>query len=176
VSQPPPLVVVEGEPAATADAVAAVRADLRRAGWQVVDAAWTGDPDPARPGSGVVRLGVVTDAATASHAMLAALSGEGLLLTASADRATVDLLCEDLRRLGPVRHVVADADPPPPRLTDEQRALLRLLLDGETLGAAAARQHLSRRTADRRIAEIRRHYGVTSTAAALAAARDRDLT
>jgi DNA-binding NarL/FixJ family response regulator len=169
-SGPLPLVVVEG---AAAAAVATLRAELERAGWRVVDASWAGEPEPAvRSGAGVVRLGVVTDAAAASHAVLAALAGDGLLLVATADREVVDRLCEDLRRFGAVRHVVAGAEPPP-GLADEQRALLRLLLAGETLGAAAVRLHLSRRTADRRMAEVRRHYGVTSTAAALAAARAR---
>jgi DNA-binding CsgD family transcriptional regulator len=177
-----PLIVVEAP-----GAVAALRAEVERAGCRVVEAVWVGAADPSGPvapgprprdgaagsnGPPVVRLGEVSDGASAAHAVLAALAGDGVLVVATAGREVVDRLCDDLRRLGPVRHVVAGTDPPAV-LTDDQRALLRLLLAGDTLGTAAARLHLSRRTADRRIADIRRHYGVTSTAGALAAARDR---
>jgi DNA-binding CsgD family transcriptional regulator len=171
-----PVVVVEGTDAD----LAAVRAELERAGWRTVDAGWTGPPRPApdQPtgppagrGSGVVRVGVVAGAGDAGHAVLAVLAGDGLLVAACAERDVVDRLCEDLRRLGPVRHVLAG--PAEPRLSTEQRALLRLLLDGATLGSAARQLNLSRRTADRRLAAIRGHYGVGSTAEALLAAHRR---
>jgi DNA-binding CsgD family transcriptional regulator len=54
-------------------------------------------------------------------------------------------------------------------LTAEERDLLALLADGQTLGAAARSLHLSRRTADRRLAGARAKLGVASTAEAVVA-------
>ncbi|HKC27720.1 MAG TPA: helix-turn-helix domain-containing protein, partial [Jatrophihabitans sp.] len=49
----------------------------------------------------------------------------------------------------------------------EHCALLARLLAGDTLGEAARALHISRRTADRRLAAARRALGVDSTPAAL---------
>jgi DNA-binding CsgD family transcriptional regulator len=57
------------------------------------------------------------------------------------------------------------ADPP---LGPEQRRLVGLLASGATVEEAARKLHLSRRTAQRRLAEIRRRLGVPTTAAAVA--------
>lgn len=53
----------------------------------------------------------------------------------------------------------------------EARALLDLLASGVPLGQAAGILHLSRRTADRRMAEVRRALGVRTTTAALVLVR-----
>ena len=69
----------------------------------------------------------------------------------------------------PATGTLTDLDP-------QVQSLLRLMVDGATLGDAARALHLSRRTADRRIAEARRVLGVRSTTEALvtvAAARHR---
>jgi DNA-binding CsgD family transcriptional regulator len=77
----------------------------------------------------------------------------------------IDQLCDDLRRLGDLDHRVGPS--PVPGLSLEQRALLAQLLAGATLGQAARTLHLSRRTADRRLAAARTALGARSTAEAL---------
>lgn len=155
-----PLVVVEGPPSA----VARARGEIEDAGWQVVDG-WRGE-------AGLVCAGVVTDATDAAAALLAAIGGAGLLVEARAPRALVDRLVDDLRRLGRVEHVLREPERLP--LTQEERQLLAALAGGATLGAAARALHLSRRTADRRLASARAKLGVSTTAeAVVAAARSR---
>jgi len=56
----------------------------------------------------------------------------------------------------------------PPPLGPEQRRLVGLLASGATVDEAARTLHLSRRTAQRRLAEIRRRLDVPTTAAAVA--------
>jgi len=56
-----------------------------------------------------------------------------------------------------------DPDTPPDGLHDVHRALLERLAAGDTIAEAAAAEFLSLRTANRRIAEVRRHYGTTTT-------------
>jgi DNA-binding NarL/FixJ family response regulator len=158
--KPKPLVVVEGPAAVFAGAVADVRSAGRRtvAGWTVA-------------GDDAVCVGSVADAEDAAAALLAAVGGAGIVVHAVAPREIVDRLCEDLRRLGRLEHVVGAE--PRPRLTREEAALLDLLLDGLTLGEAAERLGLARRTADRRLAAARAKLGVATTAEALVARRGR---
>jgi len=52
-------------------------------------------------------------------------------------------------------------------LTPEGLRLLGLLVEGFSLGEAAGSLHLSRRTADRRLAAARRALGAATTAEAL---------
>jgi DNA-binding NarL/FixJ family response regulator len=151
-----PLVVVEGDDAAFARAVA----EVERTGARVVSGF-------GGRGAGVVCAGVVAEATDASDAVLAALEGAGVIAAARADRETIDRLCDDLRRLGIVDHRTADR-PVPPELTGDETALLALLREGSSLGEAARRLHLSRRTADRRLAAARAKLGVATTAEALA--------
>lgn len=152
-----PLIVVES----SARAVTAARREVESAGWRVVDG-WRTEPN-------VVCAGVVDDAASAAEALLAAVGGAGVIIAANAGRDLVDRLVDDLRRLGPVEHRTHEPDSP--ALTGQQRDLLALLADGLTLGAAARELHLSRRTADRRLAEARAKLGVESTAEAVVAFR-----
>ncbi len=134
------FVVLEGDARTSAAAV--------QAGW---------------PGAEMVR---VEDAEGAVRAVLAAVQGADLLVDAGASREVIDRLCDDLRRLGPVDHRL-DAPAAGPELSADERALLAALLGGASLGAAAQLLHLSRRTADRRLAAARRALGAESTSEAL---------
>ena len=149
-----PLVLVEGSARAYADAMA----DLRSAGWTLVPH-WE-----AR--AGIVCTGVVGSIEDAAAALLAAVGGAGVLIDAHAERDVVDRLCEDLRRIGRLEHRVGE-QPPRVTLTREEQALVEILLDGESLGAAARRLRVARRTADRRLASVRAKLGVKTTAEAL---------
>jgi DNA-binding NarL/FixJ family response regulator len=150
-----PLVVVEGSDAAFVDALAEVRA----AGWDVVSG-WGGR-------AGGVCTGVVASAEDAAAALLAVVAGAGLVVDARAEREIVDRLCEDLRRLGRLDHRIGESARRP-RLTVDELAIVDLLLEGLTLGEAARRLSLARRTADRRLAAARSKLGVRTTAEALA--------
>jgi DNA-binding NarL/FixJ family response regulator len=152
-----PLLVVEGPDSAVAYALAEVRAD----GWTVVPGWWLPSGNDR-----VVCTGTVSSAEDAAAALLAAVAGAGLVVAARAEREVLDRLCDDLRHLGPLDHRTASA-PRRPRLTAEERSLAELLLEGLTLGEAARRLHISRRTADRRLASVRRALGVETTAEAL---------
>lgn len=153
----PPFVVVEG---GDATALSASRAGLAAQGWQV-SASW----DAAAPG--VVCVGVVDGEPAAQRAVLAAVAGAGLLLLGTASRGVLDTLYDDLRRLGPVEVRFA-GDASEVQLHPEARALLDLLLAGSSLGAAAGELHISRRTADRRLAQARRAFGARTTSELLA--------
>jgi DNA-binding CsgD family transcriptional regulator len=118
-----------------------------------------GDGDAA----GVVRR--VTGLDDAGRAVLAALRGVHLVIDAAAPREVIDQLCDDLRRIGDVDHRIGPSSRPV--LSAEQRALLGQLLGGATLGQAARALHLSRRTADRRLAATRAALGARTTAEAL---------
>ena len=136
---------------------------VRGGGWRVVDgfAAGGGFRGP------VVRAGVVTCEEEAASVVLAAVRGHGVIAFSSASRSVTDRLLDDLGRLGAVTHVVEEDVVETPLLTAEERALLALLSEGLSLGAAARRLHVSRRTADRRLSSARRSLRVTSTSEAL---------
>jgi len=140
----PLLIVVEGSERAFADA----RRQVERSGGAL---AWTG---------------VVANAADSAEALLAAVWGGGVLVHAKAPPDVVERLVEDLRRLGPVDYRAGHTTPEP-ALTHDERALLQLLAEGTSLREAAGALHLSRRTADRRLASARTKLGAESTAEAL---------
>lgn len=119
--------------------------------------------DPAA-GPAAVCIGIVSADDDAAAAVLAAVSGAELVVSARASREVVDRLCEDLRRLGEVDHRVGAGSN---SLDPDDEYLLALLLGGTDLGHAARALHISRRTADRRLARARAALGVTSTPAAL---------
>lgn len=156
-----PLIVVEGTDAAVADALA----EVRQLGWTVVPGWWL-----QSGGDRVVCTGAVATAEDAAAALLAAVGGAGLVVVARAERDVLDRLCGDLRHLGRLDHRTASAARLP-RLTTEERALVDRLLDGLTLGEAAAHLSISRRTADRRMASVREKLGVATTAEALVQSR-----
>lgn len=132
----------------------------------VLEGAARDDADRLAAGA---RLVHVTGREDAVQAVLAAVEGADLVIDATAGRDVIDRLCDDLRRLGAVDHRV-EAMPAGPELSADERALLAALLDGASLGEAAVALHLSRRTADRRLAAARRALGASSTAEALARA------
>jgi DNA-binding NarL/FixJ family response regulator len=154
-----PYVVVEASPEAFELAVAEVRAS----GWRVIQG-WHPPAGPHR----IVCVGRVESAQDAAAALLAAVAGVGLVIEATAEREVVDRLCDDLRHFGPLDHRTT-GPATLTRLDDDEYALLEMLLAGQTLGQAAAALHLSRRTADRRLASARSRLGVLTTAQALAA-------
>jgi len=185
VSQPT-FIVIESGPA---DAVARAAAELAARGARIASPA--GAPaafEAARPGQ--ICAGEVTGAASAQRAVLAALAGAHVIVVASAPREVTDMLCEDLRRLGILEHRIGEvvaaspaagaraagateagrAAPGAGTLGETERALLSRLLQGDSLGDAAAALHLSRRTADRRLAAARQRLGAATTAEALASA------
>lgn len=156
-----PIVIVDD-----ADGAAVVRDELAATGWRLVDGF------AVRPaGLRVVLCGPVTGLADAAQAVLAALDGFGLLLVAAAPEDVIDRLVDDLRHLGPVEHR-AGAGPTVsrPALRPQARAILGLLAEGHTLGDAASLLGLSRRTADRRLAEAKAILGAQRTTEAVAKA------
>jgi len=157
-----PLVVVEGAVAQWRQIVD----DVVARGWQRVPA-W---PKAARPGAGLIVAGRIETEADACSAVLAVTNGYGVIVHGVAERTVLDVLCDDLRHLGRLEHRLR---PQLALVTDEDRELLDALLDGATLGEAALRLHLSRRTVDRRLAGLRRSWAAPSTAALLHAYRSR---
>lgn len=159
-----PLVMVD----AAADADQA-RDDLVAAGWTVRDVA--DDAGRVAIGSATVVQVAVADERDAARALSAAVAGSGVLAVVPVGAAIGDVLCDDLSRVGPVddrRRGTA-----PPVLDADERAVVVRLLAGDALPDVAAALHLSLRTAERRVASARAAYGVTTTAALLAAARHR---
>lgn len=146
------LIVVEDSP----PAYAAALAEARDRGFRLSEG-WENAHE------GEVRVGEIASAADAAAALLAIVAGAGVVAHARVERDLVDRFCDDLRRFGDVDYRTASS-PRRPRLTSEQRRLVDLLADGLTLGEAAQRLNLSRRTADRRLAEARRAFGVETTA------------
>lgn len=147
----------------TVDDVTAAATELAANGWPIVD----GLRPPA--GGRAVCVGRIGDGSDAARAVLAAVAGARLVLEASAPREVIDELCDDLRRLGEVDHRLVGSGATP-LVTPDERALLELLLGGATIGEAARRLHISRRTADRRLAAARRALAAPTTAEALRAA------
>jgi DNA-binding CsgD family transcriptional regulator len=114
----------------------------------------------------------VADAASATQAVLAAVGGADLVVVATAPRDVIDQLCDDLRRLGDLDHRVGTGDGSAPAiLSVDERALLAQLIGGASLGEAARALHLSRRTADRRLAAARRALNAATTSEALVLAQ-----
>ena len=143
---------------ATASAVRDAAAQLAAGGARVVSG-WRARPGP------VVCVGRVETADDAANAVLAAVAGARLVVEADAPRDVVDQLCDDLRRIGALDHRVGP--PSGPVLSKEERALLEQLMSGASLGEAARALHISRRTADRRLAAARAALGARTTAEAL---------
>lgn len=150
------LVVVLGSPKHLAQELASAR----DRGLRVIDG-WSG-------GEGDVCTGIVARSEEAAAALLAAVAGAGLVVDAWAPDELVDRLCDDLRRFGRI-DVLTPASPLRPRLTRVQRELLREIAGGRTLGEASRQLGITRRTADRRLAEARAVLGVDTTAEAVVA-------
>ena len=129
--------------------------------------------------AGTVVVAAVMDDASAGAAVLAAVRGSSLVLDASSLSAeAIDRLCDDLRRLGEVDRRDGRDRPAPAAaavIDDDGIAVLRRLAQGERLGEAAAALHLSRRTADRRLASAKDALGAASTVEAIVIAKERGL-
>jgi DNA-binding CsgD family transcriptional regulator len=152
----PPLIIEDTE-----RGFAETRRRLQRQGHTVVNG-W-------RSKAGIVSAGVVTNADDAAAALLAAVWGSGLLILATASRDVMVRFVEDLRRIGVVEYRTPGPAAEVQALTHEEHRLLELLYEGGTLGEAAQELHLSRRSADRRLASAREKLGVATTAEAVAA-------
>jgi DNA-binding NarL/FixJ family response regulator len=111
----------------------------------------------------------VWDEATAASALRLALTGVPLTIRATAPRAVLDALYDDLRRI--TRVDIRTSAGRDDDLADDERALLDMLADGLTVPEAAARLHLSQRTAERRLAEARAKLGAATTIEAIARSR-----
>lgn len=156
----PPLVVLE---VGTPEDLVAPGDVLRARGWELIDR--LGDL-PLRVERLVCRA-VVDEDATASAAVLAASWGAGLLIgVGRLDPVVRDRLVDDLSRIAPLERNLPGSGPD---IHPEAARLLDALATGITLGEAARDAFLSRRTADRRLADARRALGVASTTQALAA-------
>jgi DNA-binding NarL/FixJ family response regulator len=131
--------------------------------WTLVSG-WTLPRRPWNAGKGLVCLGSLGDATDAQAALLAAARGAGVVAVARCSGDELDAFVDDLARLGTVEELHAETTLAP---SEEQR-LLELLAEGLSLDDAAAALHISRRTAERRLACARRALGVRTTAAAVA--------
>jgi DNA-binding CsgD family transcriptional regulator len=154
------FIVVEG----MTEQFAQAAGDLVAVGWRL-EPGWH---PPAAPG--VALEGAVEDRGSAEQAVAAAVAGAGLVVHGRAERGVLDALCGDLRHLGRLDHRVGR---PVAVLSPEQRRLLTLLADGATIAEISGALHVSRRSADRRIAALRLVFGVDSVGAALATYRER---
>jgi DNA-binding NarL/FixJ family response regulator len=115
----------------------------------------------------VVCCGEVRSEEDAAAAALAAVRGAGVVVLDGLVPEITERLVEDLTRFGRVE-VRRPSEPDQlVGLSDVQRSLLNLLARGLSLGEAAVELHLSRRTADRRLAAARVALGVRTTAEAL---------
>ncbi|WP_421118265.1 helix-turn-helix domain-containing protein [Aquihabitans daechungensis] len=159
----PPVLLLptDGPPAGGDDDVAAPP------GWQV----HPGFDLPAEPwdvsASRLLCVGSVDDGEAAQAAITALTRGAGLAVRVTVRGAAHHRFLDDLHKLSaPVPY-----EPPGTRTTSEldpdQRDLLDALAAGATVTAAAAALHVSRRTANRRLAEARALLGVDSNTAAV---------
>ena len=157
----PPLVVVHGE-----QSLRAVVEALRREGWEVQpgweleDGGW--DARRRR----LVFTGAIDGPDAAAAALLAASRGAGIVAAAPSSPDLLARFLDDLRRLGRVEYRPPDR-PERPTLTPEQRRLLEELSRGTSMAEAARRLHISKRTAERRLATAKVALGARTTTEAL---------
>ena len=158
------MIVVEGQPETYAGALA----EVRSAGWRVID----GFTAKGARAQATIGTGTVGRAEDAAAALLLVLEGGGIVVLADGPPEVLDRLLGDLRHLGPVDHR-RGATPRIESPGDDAIAILRILAEGRTLGDAAVTLGLSRRTADRRLADARRALDAERTVEAIAKARRR---
>jgi len=144
----PRFVVIEGATSARPARQAIAEFD------HPAEAGWHGAP-------GRLCAGVVRTDDDVGRVVLAALAGADLVVDCRVGREAADLMCDDLRRLGTLDHRIVDPDAV--ALDEDQQALLAAIAEGASLGQAAAGLHLSRRTADRRLAAARKTLDAAST-------------
>jgi DNA-binding CsgD family transcriptional regulator len=95
----------------------------------------------------------------------------GRLLSNAMDRLGAASRAHAVVLAGPSLPVRARPAPDASAIDPEARALIGRIAAGDTLGEAARAVHLSRRTADRRLAQARRALGVERTVATIVWAR-----
>lgn len=155
----PPLIALD---AVTWDELAGPSDALRAQGWKVVDRLH----DPPLRTERLLCRALIVDSAAAEAAVLAASWGAGLLIgIGGLDPGVRDRLVDDLERIAPVVRRMQPIDLP---IHAEAARLLDLLASGLTLGDAARVAYISRRTADRRLADAKRALGAASTAGLIA--------
>jgi DNA-binding NarL/FixJ family response regulator len=162
----PPLVLVDAP-----DELPQAAAELRASGWNVLDGFELPERTWSVGGLHLVFSATLRTARDVATALQAAARGAGLVV-AVADEVLRERLFADLDHLGTVtfRH---QRDDPLAALDSDQRRLLELLAGGCTLDDAAHALSYSRRTVNRRLADIRAGLGVQTTAEALAYLRQR---
>jgi DNA-binding CsgD family transcriptional regulator len=146
---------------------------LRSQGWHVQRG--FNAPNPIADRQRLICVGPVLTTQDAAAAVLAAMTGAGIVADVfGATEAIVEQLNGDLRTFGPVDVLTDDRQPGlamPVAVSPESAALLVRLADGASLQEAASSLAMSRRTADRRLAEARQALGVRTTAEAVVLAR-----
>jgi DNA-binding CsgD family transcriptional regulator len=158
----PPLIVIEGSD----QAFEAVVVEVQAAGWSVAPGFAVSSVLAGR----TVHAGAVTSAVEAGAALMVALGGNGVVVVSRGSQEVMDRLFGDLGHVGRVDHR-SSTDETVATLGPSEQAVLALLAQGHSLGETARLLGLSRRTADRRLAEARRRLGVERTSAAIARAR-----
>jgi DNA-binding NarL/FixJ family response regulator len=156
-----PLIVIEGSLHVSSSLLRTIEAagwDLH-AGFRLESREWSV--------AGITCHGGVSTTTDASLAILAAARGAGVVAAVLSKDEVLERLIEDLSRIGPIDRWPRDASEPLSVLTLEQTCLIELLALGKTLTRAARILHISRRTADRQIAEARTALGATTTAEAV---------
>jgi DNA-binding CsgD family transcriptional regulator len=161
-----PLIVVEEDERLFDQAVA----ELQAAGWRVVR---TWDPQAERSRTQMACAGRVAGPEDAERALLAALRGFGLVVSVRRADDGAAVFLEDLRRLGPLD--IRSSGSEAVRLNPGETRLLGLLAEGTSLSTASRELHLSRRSAYRRLARVRKALGVATVAEAVREARIRGL-
>jgi DNA-binding NarL/FixJ family response regulator len=157
----PPLIIVEH----ASERRTWMERILTTTGW-TIRRGW--DPGPALTAERVIHVGRIAGADDAAAALLAAGRGAGILALTDGRWRHVDRFAEDLGRFGSVRVVDADRDEDrASALDEEQWRLLALLGAGSSVTHAARALHMSRRTAERRLAAARVTLRVRTTAAAV---------
>jgi DNA-binding NarL/FixJ family response regulator len=163
-----PLVLVT----AGAD-VETVVSGLRAQGWHVQRG--FNQPSPVPDGQRLICVGPVLTTQDAAAAVLAAMAGAGIIADVfGASEQIVEQLNGDLRTFGRVEVLTHDRQAGlavTAAVSPESAALLVRLAEGASLQEAAASLAMSRRTADRRLAEARQALGVRTTAEAVVLAR-----
>lgn len=118
----------------------------------------------------VLAAGDVTDESAARAALMCAVRGAALVVRLDRRAPWAAAFLADLSRLTPQAAPDAAGDSPGlAGLNDEQRQVLDLLVDGQSIAAAAQTLFLSLRTTNRRVAEARKVLGVSTTREAVLA-------
>ena len=112
--------------------------------------------------------GIIDDVDAAQAAIVAVARGVGLSIAVSLAAGPRQRFLEDLHKVAGIVDVVApDGTPAAVTIGELHGRLLDALAAGATVTAAAAQLNVSRRTANRLLAEARDALGIQTTAAAV---------